>query len=117
MYAFPKDVGKMLNKKCKGGKVMNKKGLIDYVANETGLTKKDVRVVIGAVLDGIKEGLREDGKVGLVGFGTFTSVWRDARTARNPQTGEPVDVPAKYVPKFRPSQALRNAINPTVQDE
>ena len=90
---------------------MNKKELTDFVAAETGLTKKDTNVVIGAVMDGIKAGLAEDGKVTLVGFGTFLSVFRDARTARNPQTGEPVDVPAKNVPKFRASAALKAAIN------
>jgi DNA-binding protein HU-beta len=90
---------------------MNKAQLVDFVAAESGITKKDARVVIGAVMDGIKNGLTEDGKVTLVGFGSFRSEFRNARTARNPQTGEPVDVPAKNVVKFRPSASLKEAVN------
>jgi DNA-binding protein HU-beta len=90
---------------------MNKAQLVDFVAAESGITKKDARVVIGAVMTGITNGLAEDGKVTLVGFGSFRSEFRNARTARNPQTGEPVDVPAKNVVKFRPSAALKEAVN------
>lgn len=86
---------------------MNKANLIDFVASETNLTKKDSRIAIEAVLNGITEGLNADGKVALVGFGSFLLVNKKARTARNPKTGEAVDVPAKVVPKFRPSAALK----------
>jgi DNA-binding protein HU-beta len=86
---------------------MNKASLIDYVAQETNLTKKDTRIAIEAVLNGITEGLASDGKVALVGFGTFLLVDKKARTARNPKTGDAVEVPAKVVPKFRPSAALK----------
>jgi len=90
---------------------MNKKGLTDFVAAEenANITKKDANLVIGHVLNGIKAGLLEDGKVTLVGFGTFSIVQRKARKARNPQTGEAIDVPAKFVPKFKPSKALKDA--------
>ena len=90
---------------------MNKADLVDFVAGESGLTKKDTRAVIGTVMDGIKAGLAADGKVTLVGFGTFSTVHREARTARNPQTGEPVDVPAKNVVKFKASKALKETVN------
>ena len=90
---------------------MNKADLVNFVAGESGLTKKDARAVIGTVMEGIKAGLAEDGKVTLVGFGTFNSVFRDARTARNPQTGEPVAVPAKNVVKFKASKAFKEAVN------
>ena len=90
---------------------MNKKDLTNFVAAEenANITKKDANLVIGHVMNGIKSGLLEDGKVTLVGFGTFTIVLRKARKARNPQTGAPIDVPAKFVPKFKASKALKDA--------
>lgn len=89
---------------------MNKKALTNKVAEAAGITKKDANLVIGHVMTGIKEGLFEDGKVTLVGFGTFKVVLRAARKARNPQTGEPIDVPAKMVPKFKASKAMRELV-------
>lgn len=86
---------------------MNKKALTNKVAEAAEITKKDANLVIGHVMTGIKEGLFEDGKVTLVGFGTFKIVLRAARKARNPQTGEPIAVPAKMVPKFKASKAMR----------
>jgi len=86
---------------------MNKKALTNKVAEAAEITKKDANLVIGHVLEGIREGLVEDGKVTLVGFGTFKIVLRAARKARNPQTGEPIDVPAKFVPKFKASKKMR----------
>ena len=86
---------------------MNKKALTNKVAAAAEITKKDANLVIGHVLDGIKAGLIEDGKVTLVGFGTFKVVQRAARKARNPQTGDPINVPAKMVPKFKASKAMR----------
>ena len=88
---------------------MNKKGLTNFVAEEASITKKDANVLIGVVLDGIKAGIVNEGKVTLVGFGTFSVVKRKARTARNPQTGEAIEVPEKMVPKFKPSKALKEA--------
>ena len=86
---------------------MNKATLIDFVAAETSMTKKDARSAIEAVIEGIVEGLSSDNKVALVGFGTFLLVDKKARTARNPKTGEAVEVPAKVVPKFSPSATLK----------
>jgi len=90
---------------------MNKKELVNVVANETGLTKKDAKTAVDAVVDGIIAGLVEDSKVMLVGFGSFTVHERDARKARNPQTGEEIDVPAKNVPKFKASKTLKELLN------
>jgi nucleoid DNA-binding protein len=88
-------------------KSMNKASLINFVSQEATLTKKDARIAIEAVINGIVDGLNADKKVSLVGFGTFLLVEKKARTARNPKTGEAVDVPAKIVPKFRPSAGLK----------
>lgn len=87
---------------------MNKANLIDYVAGEVGVTKKDAKAAIEAVLSGVIEGLTSDAKVTLVGFGTFSLVQKAARMARNPKTGEAIDVPAKVVPKFKASAALKD---------
>jgi len=89
---------------------MNKADLINFVAEDAGTTKKEARLVINSVVDGITTGIATDGKVGLVGFGTFTAVKRAARKARNPKTGEPVDVPEKVVPKFKASAILKEAV-------
>ena len=90
---------------------MNKADLINFVAEDTGASKKDARTIINAVIAGVTEGLTTDRKVTLVGFGTFTSVDRAARTARNPKTGEPIEVPAKVVPKFKPSKNLKAVVD------
>ena len=89
---------------------MNKKDLKDFVADDAGVTKAEAGIMIDAVLDGIKEGLAADAKVTLVGFGTFTAVKRAARKARNPKTGEPIDVPEKVVPKFKASAKMKEMV-------
>lgn len=89
---------------------MNKAELVNYVADALEISKKDAKEVVTATIDGIVEGILTEGKVSLVGFGTFSAVKREARTARNPQSGEPVEVPEKYVPKFKPSNNLKLAL-------
>jgi len=100
----------MNQKHLKGVIVMNKKDLINFVAGETGCTKKDAAIMVTATVAGIKSGIMNDGKVGLVGFGTFKAVARKARTARNPQTGEPVEVPARMVPVWKASKILKEEV-------
>jgi DNA-binding protein HU-beta len=95
---------------------MNKKELVDFVSEDTGLKKKDAKVVIDSVLSGISTGLVESGKVTLVGFGSFTTTVRAARKGRNPQTGEALDIPEKRVPKFKASQALKDAVAESTPD-
>lgn len=82
---------------------MNKADLKRFVKEVTGVTLKEAGAVIDAVLDGIKTGAVEDGKVTLVNFGSFNLKEQAPRKARNPRTGEPIDVPAKTVVKFKPS--------------
>jgi len=89
---------------------MNKAELVDEVANEVGLTKKDVGNVIDAITSAITDSLSRREKVALVGFGTFLVQRRKTRQGVNPQTGEKISIPAKDVPKFKPGKALREAI-------
>ena len=90
---------------------MNKAELVDYVAKHTDSYKKDVKVLVDVVLEGIEIGLIRDGKVTLVGFGNFLTKQRAPRVGRNPQTGTSVNVPAKTVPTFKPSQQLKDAVD------
>ncbi len=89
---------------------MNKQGLIDYVADAVSISKRDAKEVVTATIDGIVEGILTEGKVSIVGFGTFSAVKRNARTARNPQTNEAVEVPERYVPKFKASNGLKESV-------
>ncbi len=90
---------------------MNKKELVNAVKDNMGTTRKEAELAVASVLDAVVDGMVEDGKVSLVGFGTFSVVDRAARTCRNPQTGAPIEVPAKKAPKFKPSAALKVAVN------
>jgi DNA-binding protein HU-beta len=90
---------------------MNKAELIDRVARETGLTKADALRAIDAFLHNVKHSLRKGEKVTLVGFGTFQTTRRGARTGRNPQTGIPIKIAARRVPKFTPGKELRDEVS------
>lgn len=87
---------------------MNKSELIDAVAQKSGLTKVDSRKALDAVLDSIDEELKNDGKVVLVGFGTFSVTERSARKGINPRTRETIEIPAKKVVRFRPGSRLKD---------
>lgn len=89
---------------------MNKAELVEKVAAEVGLTKKNINNVIDAMTSAITNALSKREKVTLVGFGTFLVQTRKARQGVNPQTGDKIDIPAKDVPKFRPGQALKEAV-------
>jgi len=98
-------------KSKKGENVMNKKDLVAIVAEEMGITKKESKIVVSAVIEAVGKGIAEEGRVAISGFGTFKTVDRAARKARNPRTGEEIDVPAKTVPRFKASKLLTEAIN------
>ena len=89
---------------------MNKTELIAAAAEKAGLSKKDTEAVITATLASITEALQNDDKVQLVGFGTFETKDREARTGRNPSTGEPMDIPAARLPVFKAGKALKDAV-------
>ena len=80
---------------------MNKTELVNAMAAKTGMTKVAAKEALNAVLNTIQEQLNKGEKVSLIGFGTFNVVERKARTAKNPQTGKAVKVPAKKVAKFK----------------
>lgn len=86
---------------------MNKAELIEEITNKTGLTKKDTRNVVNAVVETITSTLKKGESMTLIGFGTFQVIERKARTGVNPQTGETIQIPAKKVPKFRAGKELR----------
>lgn len=89
---------------------MNKKDLINVVAEKTGMTKKDSGLAVESVFDVIKETLSKGEKVQIIGFGTFEVRDRAARKGRNPQTGEEIDIPATRVPAFKAGKALKDAV-------
>ena len=90
---------------------MTKADLVDEVARNASLSKKDAEAIVQAILDGIAESLKGGGKVELRGFGSFRLRERASRQGRNPKTGEKVFVPAKKVPYFRPGKDLKELIN------
>jgi DNA-binding protein HU-beta len=90
---------------------MTKAELVEFVADNADLTKADAARAIEAVMEGITEGLKASGKVTLVGFGTFSAKQREARTGRNPQTGEAVEIDARVVPSFKAGSKLKDALN------
>jgi len=90
---------------------MTKAELVDEVARNSELSKKDAEVIVQTVLDGIIDSLQSGEKVELRGFGSFRLRDRASRQGRNPKTGEKVFVPAKKVPYFKPGKELKELIN------
>ena len=90
---------------------MNKTELIAAIAEKAELSKKDSEKALKAFVDVVAEELKKDNKIQLVGFGTFEVSERSARTGRNPQTGEEMEIAACKAPKFKAGKALKDAIN------
>jgi DNA-binding protein HU-beta len=90
---------------------VNKTELIEHIAEKSDISKaaatRALESVIGAVVTTLKKGET----LSLVGFGTFVAGTRDARTGRNPRTGDAIKIEAAKVPKFRPGKALKDALN------
>jgi len=89
---------------------MNKAGLVETVHEVLGGTKVQAEQVVDSVIDTITKTLQRGDEVSIAGLGIFSAKMRAARTARNPRTGEMVDVPAMRVPKFRAAKALKDAV-------
>ena len=89
---------------------MNKTELIAEVANKAGLSRKDAEKALGAVVETITEAVVKGDKVQLVGFGSFETKQREARTGRNPKTEETIEIPATRVPVFKAGKALKDAV-------
>jgi integration host factor subunit beta len=94
---------------------MTKADLVEQVADAIGpgITKKDCALVVDGLLNAIKNALSEHQNIEIRGFGTFKVRRRKSRMARNPRTGEPVEVPARAVPIFKPSKDLRAQVSAT----
>lgn len=89
---------------------MNKTELIAAVAEKAEMSKKDAETAVTATIDVISESLRRGEKVQLVGFGSFEVKTRAERTGRNPQTKEPIPIPASKAPVFKAGKPLKDAI-------
>ena len=89
---------------------MNKSAVVDAVASKTDHSKKDVEMVIEAVLDVITDALQGGEQVAFTGFGTFSVSRRSAREGINPATREKIQIPAINVPKFKAGKSLKDAV-------
>ena len=90
---------------------MNKEELVQEIAKKTKVTQKDAAEVLSALVDTIQKTVASGNKVTLVGFGTFESRKRAARTGRNPQTGKEISIPAKTVPVFSAGKKFKATVN------
>jgi|ERR1043166_999936 integration host factor subunit beta len=90
---------------------MTKAELVEDVADAAELTKKDAERLVEIVFESIIESLNQGEKIELRGFGSFRVRERGARRGRNPKTGDPVNIPAKRVPYFKPGKELKELIN------
>lgn len=90
---------------------MNKKELIESIAEAAAISKAAAEKALNGTLAAIAESLKKGDKVTLVGFGTFSVSKRKARSGRNPQTGTSIKIPAKKIAKFKAGSKLSDAIN------
>lgn len=89
---------------------MNKGELVEAIANDANLTKAQAQAALDAFVSNVQKSLKSGDKVTLVGFGTFSASTRAERMGRNPQTGQPIRIPARRVAKFSAGKALKEAI-------
>lgn len=89
---------------------MTKAELIGFIADEAGISKAASALALDAYVTAVAKELKKNGKLGLVGFGTFSVVKRKAREGRNPQTGKSIKIPAKKVVKFKAGKALSGKV-------
>ncbi len=89
---------------------MNKDQMIEKLAEDVGITKSQASKAVKSMFDGIVMSLQQGDKVSVSGFGTFDISNRKARTGRNPQTGEEIQIAASKVPKFKAGKAFKEAL-------
>ena len=85
--------------------------MVDAIAKDTGLTKKDAEAALKSFIDNVSKELKKGGSVQLIGFGTFDVGKRAAREGRNPKTGETIKIAACKSPKFKAGKALKDLVN------
>ena len=90
---------------------MNKAEFVNAMAEQTGLSKKDSEAAINAFVNIVSDELVKKEKVSLIGFGTFETRERAARTGRNPQTGAELKIASSITPAFKPGKALKEKVN------
>jgi len=89
---------------------MNKADIINKVHEKIGVTKADAERAVECMIDSVVDSLKRGQEVSIAGLGIFSAKMREARTARNPRTGESIEVPAMRVPKFRAAKGLKDAV-------
>lgn len=94
---------------------MNKSELIQAIVKENGGTKTAAAAFVDTFVGAVVKAVAKGDSVVLAGFGTFSAQKRNARTARNPRTGEAIKVAAKKLPKFKPASTFRNALAPAAK--
>ena len=90
---------------------MTKLEIVDIVSNATGLTKVETEAIMNGIMSTIIDSLANNKRVELRGFGTFGIKHRMPKKARNPGTGDPIYLPERYVPTFKPSKLMRSRVN------
>ena len=90
---------------------MTKQELVEFIAAKAGLTKADAQRALEATIEGITTGIKKEGKVALVGFGTFSAKKRAARDGINPLTKQPIKIPASVAASFKAGSKLKEALN------
>lgn len=90
---------------------MKKNDIIAVYAEKNDVTKKEATEVVGSVIDIIKNGIKEDGLVDIAGFVKLQKVYKEARTGKNPRTGEAIQIAASKVPAFKAGKALKDVVN------
>ncbi len=90
---------------------MTKVDIIESIYEKVGFSKKEVAKIVESVFDIIKEGLQKEEKIKISGFGNFVVRRKRARRGRNPQTGEDIEIGARRILTFKPSQVLKGGLN------
>jgi DNA-binding protein HU-beta len=90
---------------------MTKEELVEKISNDAGVSKKDAHEVLKAFTGAISDALSNEESVALTGFGSFSISNRAARTGRNPQTGEAIQIKASKAVKFKSGKGLKDAVN------